>query len=62
MTPELYYGLVTNIPVIQSLRVLEIAAGIALLQAPDKISELLEPLGIKIPSVREVHGLRQTLG
>lgn len=46
---------------IQSLRVLEAAAGLALLFAQDKIEEFLEPLGIEIPNVREARGLRDAL-
>jgi len=54
--------LVYNIPLIQSLRILEAAAGFALLLAPEKANKLLEPLGIKIPTAREMHGLRNFLG
>lgn len=46
---------------IQSLRILETAAGFVLLLAPEKASEFLEPLGVKIPTAREVRGLRSIL-
>ena len=47
---------------IQSLRILETAAGLALLFAPEKASEFLEPLGVKIPTTLEAQGLRGILG
>jgi len=46
---------------IQSLRVLETAVGLALLFAPERVEEFLEPLGVKIPTVREASGLRDIL-
>jgi len=50
-----------NIPMIQSLRILETAAGFALLLAPEKAHEFLEPLGVKIPTAQEMRGLRGIL-
>lgn len=47
---------------IQSLRILEIAAGVALLFAPEKVEKLREQLGERIPSVHEVSGLGSVLG
>jgi len=46
---------------IQSLRILEAAAGFALLLVPDKASEFLETLGVKIPTALEIPGLRSIL-
>lgn len=46
---------------IQNLRTLELAAGIALLSSPDKAKKLLEPLGLKIPTARSISGLRELI-
>ncbi len=49
---------------IQSLRVLETAAGLALLLAPEKAEEFLEPLGVSaktIQNVRNARGLKNLL-
>lgn len=43
---------------IQSLRILETAAGLALLLAPDKAEEFLEPLGVKKDTIHNVHNAR----
>ncbi len=51
-----------NIPTVESLRILEIAAGLALLFAPEKVEVLREQLGERIPSVHEVSGLGAILG
>lgn len=47
---------------VSSLRILEIAAGIGLLFAPEKAEELAEELGKKIPEASGVKGLRTILG
>lgn len=49
---------------IQSLRVLEIAAGLALLLTPDKAEEFLKPLGVEaatIHNIRDARGLKDLL-
>lgn len=46
---------------IQSLRILETAAGLALLLAPDKAKEYLESLGVKVPTVRGTPGMKDLL-
>jgi len=46
---------------IQGLRILETAAGLALLLTPEKAQEYLEPLGVKLPTARELSGLRSIL-
>lgn len=46
----------------QSLRILETAAGLALLFTPEKAREYFETLGIKVPTARELAGLRNLIG
>jgi len=46
---------------IQSLRILETAAGLALLLTPEKAQEYLDQLGFKLPTARELAGLRAIL-
>ncbi len=53
MSPGEYFGLLANIPVIQSLRVLEGAASLALLFAPDKIREYLKEIGVEPEEVEQ---------
>ncbi len=68
MSPGEYFGLLSNIPVIQSLRVLEGAAALALLFAPDKIKGYLKEIGIEpaemeveeVETIFDVHKLKVT--
>ncbi len=53
MSPGEYFGLLANIPVIQSLRVLEGAAALALLFAPDKVKAYLKEVGVEPTEVEE---------
>ncbi len=57
-----YFGLLYNIPMVVNLRLLEAAAGIGLLFAPEKVTELSAQLGTEIPTARSVPGLRDILG
>jgi len=43
---------------IQNLRILELAAGIALATSPEKAEKLLGPLGVKLATARNTAGLK----
>ena len=64
MKSEEYLGLLYNIPLILSLRIIEIVGGLAFAQDPEKLQGLFKPLGFQESAinVRQAKNLRQVLG
>ncbi len=46
---------------IQSLRILEAAAGLALLLTPEKAQDYFDMLGFELPTAHDLKGLRELL-